>query len=405
MIHIFTITARNYLSLAITLGDSIALHQPEARFTIFVADGLQEIDRKMIAYNLIDVPLLFGDQTISDLAFKYNITEFCTSIKPAIFKYLLNNELDTDLVFYLDPDIAIYAPLDSIINENPEKTLYLSPHLIDCRLCDDHPYPEYRHLWEGIFNLGFCAVRRTAVSGLVLDWWDERLKNYCYADYFDGLHTDQKWMDYAPVFFCADIKVITNYGVNVAHWNLGERQISKINGIIYSNQQPLLFFHFSGFDFLGATLTKHVSADRQDYLHGSLKEIVENYRQRVLNNNYAKYIKIPYKFSTFYDGVPITSLHRRLYRNLSSQRKYCSLFDSDGEFRSILENSALIDKSAAAIGNYSAKTIDNYDGLTSFAQKILKIFLIVFGIKRYMYLVKFFSRYGRLENHRFLLTK
>jgi hypothetical protein len=402
MIQIFTITARNYLSLALTLGDSVRLHHPEASFTIFVSDGLDDINTSTLKHSIEDARLAIGDDFDSTLPFKYNITEYCTAIKPALFQRLFELSPETEIVYYLDPDTVLFDRLDPIVNAEPSKTLFLAPHLLDCRLADDHPYPEYKHLWEGIFNLGFCAIRRSPMSVTIIDWWNRRLQDYCYADYQDGLHTDQKWMDYAPAFFGDALCICRHYGVNVAHWNLVERQLVLRDEKYLTREQPLIFFHFSGFDFRGQSLTKHVPADLQVYINGSITALAETYRAAVLGNGYDQFINIPYRYASYSDGAPVSQLHRRLFRVCVGKAKE-NPFNADGAFRRTIDLAGLLDSSPSAIKSHSASTITNLGALNSRAQWVLKLALRVLGPRRYAYLIKFFGRYGRLEAHAFLL--
>lgn len=407
MIHIFTITARNYLSLALTLGDSIARHHPEARFTICVADGLEGLESLLPAtphpgHRLLSALELLPGKQLEELAFKYNITEFCTAIKPAMFKALFA-DTSVDLVYYMDPDTYLYQRLDTITDGTPDKTLYLAPHLIDCRLADDHPYPEYKHLWEGIFNLGFCAIRRTSATARILDWWDARLQRYCFADFQDGLHTDQKWMDYAPAFFGDDLSICRHYGVNVAHWNIVERQPKLQGDQFFTREQPLIFFHFSGFDFKGASLTKHVPVELQRYIDSDISKLANEYRKAVLANGYEQFIGISYRYASYSDGAPVSQQHRRLFRALENSGAQQDLFSASGSFRRMIERAGLLDTSAAAAKNHSGATLPNVGTLHSRAQWFLKIVLRFVGPRRYVYLIKFFALYGRFEAHAFLL--
>lgn len=410
MTHIFTITARNYLSLALTLGDSIARHHPEAQFTICVADGLDELDGLLPTaahpgHRLLSAHELMPCEQLEDLAFKYNITEYCTSIKPILFKTLFS-DLSVNLVYYMDPDTYLYQRLDAITADSPDKTLYLAPHLINCRLADDHPYPEYHHLWEGIFNLGFCAIRRTDSTARLLDWWDARLREYCYADHVDGLHTDQKWMDYAPVFFHDELKVVRHFGVNTAHWNLAERPLSLRNGTYYAGPDPLLFFHFSGFDFRGETLTKHAPVERQaSYTSETLLVLAGAYRAAVKANSYERFLAVPYAFSTFNDGTPITQPHRRLYRVTSRERAFSTPFSDQGPFYKALSDAGLLDRSPEAKANYSKVTVSNVSGKMRTVEATMRWVLKLIGVRRYAQLIKLAAWLGRFEHHRFLLDK
>lgn len=410
MIHIFTITARNYLSLALTLGDSIARHHPEANFTICVADGVDHLDGLLPTtphrgHRLVSALDLMPRDQLDELAFKYNITEYCTAIKPLMFKSLFANP-SVDLVYYMDPDTYLYQRLDPITEGTPNKTLYLAPHLIDCRLADDHPYPEFRHLWEGIFNLGFCAIRRTSSTSRILDWWDARLRKYCFADHLDGLHTDQKWMDYAPVFFQEELQVVRHYGVNVAHWNLGERPIVRHGDAYFAGRDPLIFFHFSGFDFRGSSLTKHTPANHQDsYTTPTLLAFAQQYRESVHANGYNRLIAVPYAFATFDDGTPITQPHRRLFRARSQETSYAEPFKASGRFYSELAAAKLLDRSAAAKANYSKATVGDMAGKIRTVERVMCLMLKAVGVRRYAQLVKLAAWLGRFEHHIFLLDK
>jgi hypothetical protein len=407
MIHIFTITARNYLSLALTLGQSVAGHHPEARFTICVADGLDGVSPQLAPHHrLLDAREVLSPEAFADMSFKYDVTEFCTSFKPAIFKHLFATESDTDLIYYMDPDTRLYSCLDPITEGSPNKTLYLAPHVLDSRVADDNPYPEYHHLWEGIFNLGFCAVRRTADSARVLDWWDARLREYCYADYADGLHTDQKWMDYAPALFTDELQIVRHYGVNVSHWNLIERPLSEREGRYFAGSDALIFFHFSGFDFKGELLNKGVPVERQQIYSTSLVIVfAREYRQAVKANGYDHYIRIPYAYNAFDDGTPISKPHRRLYREYVKHTPVSQPFSTTQPFFGLLREGHLLDRSAAATSNYSKATVSNLSGKLRLVGLGLRLASRVLGFRRYAQMVKLFSFLGRFENHLFLIEQ
>jgi hypothetical protein len=261
-------------------------------------------------------------------------------------------------------------------------------------------------LWEGIFNLGFCAIRRSDSSARIIDWWDSRLQEYCYADHLDGLHTDQKWMDYAPVFFGAELEVVRNHGVNAAHWNLAERPISFDGADYYAQRDKLVFFHFSGFDFKGELLTKHAPAEKQQgYLTPTVRDLGKAYRAAVKKNGFDDYIKIPYAFAAFDDGTPVTQPLRRLYRELRKSRAVRAPFSSRGELFGLLGAANLLDHSPAARANYSKATVTNVGGKIEKVGKLLRVVLRFIGFARYAQLVKLAAYLGRFENHAFLLGK
>ena len=402
---VFTIVARNYLPLAYTLADSVREHT-DTELLIFVADGTEALPDKPERHRLVSLDTYLG-AGFDELRFKYNVTEFCTSVKPHLFKRLLA-ETDAQYVYYLDPDTRLYGRLDSVHAEAPQASLYLTPHLLHCRTEPDHAYPEYKHLWEGIFNLGFCGVRRSAPAEALLDWWHRRLVEQAYADRFDGLHTDQKWLDYAPCYLGDALHIVRHPGVNVAHWNLDERQLglaSQSAGYPYEVAgQPLLLFHFSGFDFRGGTLTRHVDVGQQQrYAGQALEQLTAEYRAAVIDNGYARHIVLPYLHGRYDNGIAVTPLHRRLYRAKGGATWHDRPFTSTGPVFEQFRERGLLDDSPAAARDHAAATLPGLDRLTRVAQWLLRAFLRCFGARRYAYLLKFFYKYARPEFHAFLL--
>ena len=401
---IFTIVARNYLPLAFTLADSVRRHHPEADLRIFVADGTQGLPPLQTAHTLVSLDD-YLEAGFEELRFKYNITEFCTSVKAHLFHRLLH-ETDAELVFYLDPDTWLFSRLDVIHEAAPEASVYLTPHLLHCREQPDHAYPEDKHLWEGIFNLGFCAVRRTPATSGFLAWWDRRLRNHCFADHFEGLHTDQKWMDYAPVYLGQALCIVRQQGVNLAHWNLDERTLTQDDSGYTVNGEPLVLFHFSGFDFKTGLLTRHVSAESQQrYLGSAATALASSYRTAVHGNGYAAHIGLSYRYNRFDNGTPVTALHRRLYRALGGAAFDAQPFSAAGPLLGRLRQHGLLDASAAALKDHAAATLPGLGRLTRAAHGLLRLFLRIFGASRYAYLLKFFYKFARPEEHVFLLNK
>jgi hypothetical protein len=56
-------------------------------------------------------------------------------------------------------------------------------------------------LRNGVYNLGFLAVRMEGQGRQFIDWSAERLRLFYFDDVPNGLFTDQKWVDLAPAFF------------------------------------------------------------------------------------------------------------------------------------------------------------------------------------------------------------
>jgi len=409
MITAFTITARNYLGMALTAARSYLRHNPESNFYICIVDGHDEVDLPIFPRLEYIYPSEFmQEELLLNFAMKYNVTEFSTSIKPFLFKHLICIEPESQILCYLDPDFYILANISEIFNENNNATLYLTPHLLYPSINFDHTYPEYKHLWEGIFNLGFCGIRIKNKSSveMILNWWSKRLTDHCYADSDDGLHTDQKWMDYAPVYFENDLHIVRNDGVNVAHYNLNERVLSRRSDVIYSNNKKLIIYHFSGFDYGNKVLTK-----RSDFTINSLPfreilhDLIHNYSSELDENKYSKLINIKYKYNYFSDGSIVSPFIRRLYRSSRFSQLLDNPFGRNSDFFVAVSSKKINEYTELAHSGHPRSTIKNIKVYEKTVNNCLSIFLKLFGIRRYILLLKMFRVFSRYESNTFLIQQ
>ena len=108
---VFTIVAKNYIGLAQILEHSIKQYYKDVDFYVIVADEFEERrdypDNAIEAKKCLDIP----EDLWVNMSFKYDLTEFCTSIKPASILYFLEKY---EKVIYLDPDILFYDSIERI---------------------------------------------------------------------------------------------------------------------------------------------------------------------------------------------------------------------------------------------------------------------------------------------------
>ena len=209
----FTICAQNYLAYPLSLRASVLAVHPGADFRIVLADELAPAvrarvgDATIIEAKALEIPSFF------DMAFRYSLMELNTAIKPACFQHFFA-ATNVGAVVYFDPDIWLLRPLEHV------------HALLD---------------QTGVYNLGFCAFRRSEQTFAFLDWWANKMLRGCRVDLESGIFVDQKYMDMLTCFI-DEVGVLRHPGYNVAYWNLPHRAVRHDGKAWRSKGEPLYFF-------------------------------------------------------------------------------------------------------------------------------------------------------------------
>ena len=308
-----TIIARNYLSYATILAESYLRHAPGTRFYLLVVDGLPADVALPDGVRVVPAEQL-RLPTFYEMAFKYDVTELCTAVKPAFLSLLLT-EYAEGSVAYFDPDILVLRPLAELNEALTRSDILLIPHLLDPIPRDGHKPSEQDILIAGGYNLGFLALKAGAETSRLLAWWGDRLEDGCRVDPGNGLFVDQRWMDLAPSLF-PSAAVLREATYDVAYWNLHSRPLERGRDGFEVDGRPLAFFHFSGFDPRQAQrLSKHQT--RTVVAAGSpLAELLQLYADLQQRHGHPACSRWPYGFSRFSNGVPVSLAFRRLFLGL-----------------------------------------------------------------------------------------
>lgn len=320
VIHVFTSAACNYIPKVRVLVDSIRKWHPEWRIHLALSDELPE------GSNLSNEPFdeihPASSLEIPDFkgwAFCHTIVEFSTAIKPYLLKKLLARE-DCEGVIYLDPDTVIFSRLDDVVSALSVSNIALTPHqtvpetrlsaVIDNEICS---------LKHGIYNLGFIAVRPTDIGKAFAEWWAARVYYFCRAEISNGLFTDQRWIDLVPAFF-EDVCILRTSRLNVATWNLTTRMATgQAPFEVRVDDEPLGFYHFSGFDS-GAI---HLMAEKNAGGNETVEALLTWYTERTARLSDDPLSAVPWHFGHFADGSPISATCRLVYRQrLDLQRAF-----------------------------------------------------------------------------------
>lgn len=328
MIYTFTSSAPNYYPKVKQLRDSVKRFSPQVKFFWLMAE---ERDPKLVERFSSEFDgLIFAD----DLEigrdrrwlFAHNLVELSTALKPSAAQLLLSKQ-DAESVVYYDPDMVLFSNVDDIYSQFSSNEVLLTPHLLHPEKTLDAVLDnELCSLRHGVFNLGFFGVRKSEEGARFLDWWNERLRLFCSADLQAGLFTDQKWINFAPVFFDG-VKILKNSRFNVATWNLSQRRVTgNMQDGVFVDGQPLGFYHFTGFDS-GAheAMAGKYAADNR-----AIQEMIRWYKEST-SLPAEKLVVSPWKLGFYTNKEKIDGRHRKAYRDdLGLQQQFPDPYEASG---------------------------------------------------------------------------
>lgn len=323
--YAFTSICLNYVPKAIVLARTLKEHNPDIHFCLLVSDRIPEGALDQI--DLFDEVVTIDDLNIPEKPswiFRHSVVELCTAVKGFFMVDLLERE-DCAAAFYFDPDIVCFSALDVLKEKLANASILLTPHLTDPEATSEAIMDnEICALKHGVYNLGFLGLRPSAEAFRFARWWRDRLRDFCRADIPGGLFTDQRWVDLAPALF-QGVEIVRHPGCNAATWNLTNRNIEGDFSTGFTvNGQPLIFYHFSGFDSgaQGAMLDKYGGEMPAAQL------LRKWYVQETVKSGDAHFAQFPWALGSFNNGEPIADAQRVLYRDrIDLQRAFPDPFD------------------------------------------------------------------------------
>jgi hypothetical protein len=390
-----TIISPNYLAYARTVAQSYLAQHPGHRFFVLIVAALT--DATAFSNEPFEAVLLstIGVENLRAVAMRYEILELNTNVKPTFLKNLFAR-YELEAVTYLDPDIFVYAPLAPVFDALDSADCVLTPHLTS-PIADDKQPREQEILYNGTYNLGFCAFRNTPNARAILDWWEQRCLHLGFSEGRTGLFVDQKWMNLAPGMF-ENVAILRHPGLNMAYWNLNDRVLSGepcapvVNGAF-----PLIFFHFSGVvvgdpDILSKNTDRFTLATRPD-----LAGIFAAYKATVLARKDLTLESLPYGFATFTDGTSMTRLARRLYAQHESSFGATDPFDAQGPFFQFARKAGLV-AGKATPQKATWREFSGTDRRVEAVHTLLKFALRLLGPNRYELLMRYLAHISVLRH-------
>jgi lipopolysaccharide biosynthesis glycosyltransferase len=317
-IHCFTSFTFSYLARAQILVQTLRTAHPDwTIWAVMVDEPLEGNDFGLAAeFDKVVYARDLGFPDFRKWLFKHDIVEASTAVKGQMLRHILQH--GADKVVYLDPDIAVFSDLDGIIKRLDTHSIVLTPHQVEPNesegLMKDN---ELTSLKYGIYNLGFAAVKNDKFGNQFADWWARQLRFACYDEIENGLFTDQKWCDIVPALFDG-VYVERDPGYNVASWNLSRRKLKiSRDGIIFANESPLKFFHFTKINTAGDIMIEKNATDNTEVM-----EVWNWYKRTLSDNTISDLPKGYWHYSKFENGELIPKGVRVFFRRRADLMNY-----------------------------------------------------------------------------------
>lgn len=394
---VLTICSINYIGKALALIDSYAKHHPDHDIYLMLVDRK---DKNLVinrpGLNVIWAEDL-GIENFLKHAFTYDVIEFNTNVKPTALKYLLKTH---DVAVYLDPDIKVYARLDPVFDAlHNGASLVVTPHcntpILDGCKPDDLDFLKF-----GAFNLGFVGVARCDEGLAFLDWWSARCLGHGFYEPQLGLGVDQKWVGLAPCYF-PKMQILHDAGLNVAFWNLHERQLTERDGAWFVNDMtPLRFIHFSSFsentpEVVAKKQTRFSAGSRPDFAL-----LAKTYAGELVANSSKVFSNHRYSFDYFDDGSYVTPALRRFYASLKDGafQSETNPYRADGPVMRFGKAHRLVGSRNDAAQRKIFKDMNAFGPQIAVINKMLRLALFLLGAERYFNLMRYLAHISSLRN-------
>jgi glycosyltransferase involved in cell wall biosynthesis len=243
---IFTISDADYATMALTMFESVRKFYSDSDLFLFVI-GTGSVTKLEGNINVIYISDVLDDLDLSQRLVHYLNVELSTSVRPQCVQHLFAKRYER--VIYIDPDILVFrrmTEIDDLLGGNCNGVV--TPHALQSISDGELDGGDNVFLRCGIFNMGFFALKNTAETARMLDWWREKLKWKCVVDRHEGYFVDQKWLEFLPVYFDG-FHVLRLPTYNLAPWNAEHYELLRDENncfFIDNFDTPVAFIHFSG---------------------------------------------------------------------------------------------------------------------------------------------------------------
>jgi hypothetical protein len=202
-------------------------------------DGLQR--SQIVTHPLEEIEA--ADPALRDASVTRTRLEYCWTLKPSLCLQLLEDP-NVAAVTYLDSDLMFFEDPDLVIRELGDGSIAILPHR----------FPPWRAHWkelDGIYNGAWLTFRADERALAALRWWRERCLEWCYNRREEGKFADQHYLDDWPERFHG-VHAVAHPGAGLAPWNSSQHELERANGGVRVDGEPVVFYHYQSLRLLRA---------------------------------------------------------------------------------------------------------------------------------------------------------
>ncbi len=301
-----TVVTQSHVPYARCLFKSVNHFHPRLKLFAVVIDPtghLSEIE----GVTTIPVESL-GIPNLDDFLFQYTAFEACNALKSFLIRHLRRN-LGLSSILYLDSDLVLYRPIDSILSASRSCSVLLTPHIIS------DPQDEYSatmsdiFLSYGVFNAGVIGIGELPDSEKFINWWCSKMLTGCIDDRKSFRYVDQKYLDLVPAIF-NNVYIYKDDCFNVGYYNINNRSFQRLGDAWTIGGKKLISFHFTQFDPTCSKYKSGMEDAKVDSL-GQFRDFLNTYAESLVRFGFSN--KSQYAFNHHASGLEITKNLRRYH--------------------------------------------------------------------------------------------
>tara|TARA_B100001093_G_C26784009_1_gene995851 strand:+ start:643 stop:1578 length:936 start_codon:yes stop_codon:yes gene_type:complete len=232
--HYVTVFNHKFLPQGMALHESMVRHCHDFILWIICVDTL--VYDQLSSLNLDNVKLLniseIDDDRLTRLQNERTLAEFCWTLTPLSFTYVMNTDLSIDRVTYLDADLFFYNSPTPLFDEleNAQKTILITEHAYDPR--DD------RSAECGIYCVQFVTFYREINALELLKKWQNQCIERCISENNGVVFGDQMYLNDWPRDYGELVHVLEDRKLALGPWNAD---------YLSSGDELPVFYHFHSF--------------------------------------------------------------------------------------------------------------------------------------------------------------